>query len=64
MVAGFTFGTVLSIPLSGVLADAFGWESVFYIFGGAAVSFSILWAVFIHESPNEHPRISKVKKKQ
>ncbi len=31
--AGSSFGTVISMPLSGYLCDALGWESVFYVFG-------------------------------
>jgi predicted MFS family arabinose efflux permease len=58
---GLTFGTVVFAPLSGVLTEALGWESVFYIFGGVAVAFSIIWVFLIHEAPSEHPRISKVK---
>lgn len=32
-VAGTYAGTVIAMPLSGVLAAAFGWESLFYVFG-------------------------------
>jgi predicted MFS family arabinose efflux permease len=57
---GFTFGTVVAVPLSGILADNFGWESIFYFFGGAAMIESILWAFYIHEAPHNHPTISEV----
>jgi len=58
---GFTFGTVVAVPLSGILADNFGWESIFYFFGGVAVIESIIWAFYIHEAPYKHPTISEVK---
>jgi ACS family sodium-dependent inorganic phosphate cotransporter len=54
-------GTVVTLPLSGLLADAFGWEYVYYFFGGAALLFSLIWAFLAHDSPSKHPRISEVK---
>jgi len=31
--AGAQFGTVIGLPLAGVITDYLGWEYVFYIFG-------------------------------
>lgn len=31
--AGTYVGTIVSMPLSGILANKFGWESIFYVFG-------------------------------
>lgn len=31
--AGNYAGTVVSMPASGLLANHFGWESLFYVFG-------------------------------
>lgn len=31
--AGNYAGTVVSMPASGLLANFFGWESLFYVFG-------------------------------
>lgn len=31
--AGNYAGTVVSMPMSGILAQAYGWESLFYVFG-------------------------------
>lgn len=31
--AGSYVGTIVSMPLSGILANKFGWESLFYVFG-------------------------------
>ena len=30
---GAYFGTMVSFPLAGVIADSIGWEWIFYIFG-------------------------------
>lgn len=31
--AGNYAGTIVSMPVSGILANTFGWESLFYVFG-------------------------------
>ncbi|KAG8227728.1 hypothetical protein J437_LFUL008010 [Ladona fulva] len=44
--SGSYFGTVISLPLSSILANAFGWESIFYVF-------------VVYEGPDLDPHISK-----
>jgi MFS family permease len=51
-------GTVISLPFSGILASVGGWESVFYVEGGLALIWCVLWLLFIYDSPEEHPRIN------
>ncbi len=53
-------GSVITLPLSGLLADTLGWEYVYYFFGGVAVLFSIVWSALAHDSPSKHPRITQV----
>ena len=60
--SGAQAGTVISMPLSGVLADDVGWESVFYVFGGFGVIWFIFWAFLTFDSPSSHPSISKEEK--
>ena len=31
------------MPLSGILADSFGWETVFYVFGGYGTLWFMIW---------------------
>ena len=50
-------GTVISLPFSGILADAFGWEAVFYVQGGLAMIWCVLWIFLVYDSPQDHPRI-------
>ncbi len=50
-------GTVISLPFSGILADKLGWEAVFYVQGGLAMVWCVLWLVFVYDSPQDHPRI-------
>ena len=59
---GGNIGAVITLPLSGYLSKngfAGGWPSVFYVFGGLGCLFFIPWMYFIHNIPNEHPKISK-----
>lgn len=46
--AGMLVGTVISMPISAVLATSLGWESIFYVFG---LAFSI---VFQHKTSTLH----------
>ena len=60
--SGAQAGTVIAMPLSGVLADDVGWESVFYVFGGFGVVWFIFWAFLTFDTPSSHPRISNEEK--
>ena len=51
-------GTVISLSLSGVLADEVSWQSVFYVTGGLGCLWFVFWGLFAFDSPETHPRIS------
>jgi predicted MFS family arabinose efflux permease len=55
--AGMSLGTVISLPFSGLLAGALGWEWVFYVQGGLSAIWCIVWIFMVYDSPHEHPRI-------
>jgi MFS family permease len=57
---GTQFGTVVALLLSGLLADEFGWEWVFYFFGILGCVWVLAWTFICHDSPAKHPRISEV----
>ena len=57
--AGNYAGTVISMPLSGVFAVNWGWESVFYIFGTIGCIWLILWVWIVKEAPEFDKKISK-----
>ncbi|XP_046544379.1 sialin-like [Haliotis rubra] len=59
--AGAQVGTVLAMPLTGLLCEhgfAGGWPSAFYVFGTLGVAWSVAWAVMAFDSPTLHPHIS------
>ncbi|XP_058832664.1 sialin [Topomyia yanbarensis] len=60
--AGNYAGTVVSMPLSGVFANAFGWESVFYIFGAVGCVWVLAWTFMIRTSPDVDPWIKPKEK--
>jgi len=60
--SGAQFGTVISLPISGVLCDKLGWEWAFYVFGLLAIVWFIFWCLIIHDRPGSHPSISSHEK--
>lgn len=64
--AGAQFGTVVSMPLSGLLSEyGFdgGWPSIFYVFGIVGVVWSLAFIFSVHEDPEAHPSIAEDEKK-
>lgn len=63
---GAQFGTVISMPLSGVLSrhgfDG-GWPSIFYVFGAVGTIWCVAFLLMIYEDPESHPRIAEDEKK-
>lgn len=63
--AGCPVGTILTMPLTGLLTkygfDG-GWASVFYVFGAVGLLWFFVWCLVIHPSPESHPTISNVEK--
>uniref|UniRef100_A0A6M2DZ02 Putative inorganic phosphate cotransporter rhagoletis zephyria n=1 Tax=Xenopsylla cheopis TaxID=163159 RepID=A0A6M2DZ02_XENCH len=60
---GSQFGTVLAMPLSGLLASSsMGWPSIFYFIGGIGIVWSVLWFFLGSNSPAACSRISEEEK--
>ena len=47
MYIGVQVGIVVGMPLSGALAESFGWETVFYVFGGLGATWFAIWIILI-----------------
>ena len=56
--AGAPVGNVIVLGLSGLLGDHFGWESIFYVFGGVACLWFVLWQWLVYNSPEDHPTVT------
>ena len=63
-VAGCPVGTIITMPLSGLLTKygPDGWASAFYCFGGIGLCWSFIWMLIVHPSPDKHPTISEEEK--
>lgn len=64
--AGAQFGTIISMPLSGLLAEygfSGGWPSIFYVFGVVGTIWSIAFLWLVYEDPSVHPRIDEREKR-
>ena len=62
---GAVAGNVVWMPLTGLLCDYGpfgGWPSSFYLVGVMSIIWYICWHCFTHNSPSEHPGISKKEK--
>eukprot|EP00111_Clytia_hemisphaerica_P020421 TCONS_00060179-protein len=63
--SGMQTGTIVSLPLSGVLADSSflgGWPSAFYVLGAVGCVWFLFWMIFIYDGPENHPSISNVER--
>ncbi|PSN50732.1 Vesicular glutamate transporter 2 [Blattella germanica] len=56
--SGSYFGTVVSLPLSGILAEYVGWPYIFYFFGALALVWCILWWFIVSETPQGDRKIT------
>jgi len=56
--SGSYFGTVISMAVCGLLAENFGWASIFYVSGTFAVLWCIVWFLFVSECPHTDSYIS------
>lgn len=64
--AGAQFGTVVSMPLSGLLSEygfAGGWPSIFYVFGLVGTIWCIAFFWMVYEDPDSHPTITPQERK-
>ena len=48
--------------ISGYIVDAWGWESAFYIEGGACFVWLLLWLLLAADTPATHPSITQAER--
>ena len=56
---GTVFGLVITFPLCGFIIDRYGWEAAFYVIGAITTVWFVFWWFLVHDSPDQHPRISE-----
>ena len=55
--SGAQFGTIISMPLSGVICQYWGWPVMFYIFGGVSWLWVVAWFIFARNTPEDYATI-------
>lgn len=60
--AGAQLGTVIAIPLTGLIIELSGWPAVFYSFGGVGCFWCLLFYLYARNSPSEFVGISEGEK--
>jgi predicted MFS family arabinose efflux permease len=43
---GCYVGTIVAFPASGALDSHFGWETIFYVFGGVGINFQFPFSYY------------------
>ncbi|KAB0797493.1 hypothetical protein PPYR_08486 [Photinus pyralis] len=61
--SGCYVGTVVAMPLSALLADTLGWESIFYVTGTSGLIWFVSWCLIISDSPSKDRHISQAELK-
>jgi len=60
--AGTALGTVISMLMAGMLANYFGWASIFYVMGSLSCIWMVIWVFLIQDSPEEQPFIDQAER--
>uniref|UniRef100_A0A915B003 Major facilitator superfamily (MFS) profile domain-containing protein n=1 Tax=Parascaris univalens TaxID=6257 RepID=A0A915B003_PARUN len=58
LVAYLQLSPAVTMPVSGVLCEYSGWQSVFYVHGGASFILFITYGLFYRNNPQKHPMVS------
>lgn len=59
---GCSFGTIIGLPLCGVLCENYGWKINFIAIGIFALIMGLGFLQFGYDSPAKHPKISNEEK--
>lgn len=60
--AGTALGTVISMLMAGILAELYGWSSIFYVMGGLACIWIFLWIFLIQDTPMKQPLMDQAER--
>ncbi|XP_053684989.1 vesicular glutamate transporter 2.1-like isoform X1 [Sabethes cyaneus] len=60
--AGVFVGTILAMMVSGILAQAISWESIFYGFGAIGCVWCVAWFLIVKQSPEQDRFITSSEK--
>ncbi len=58
LMSGIPVGTLFALIATGWIVTEYGWPAAFYLFGAVGLVWAVAWFMFVHDDPDEHPRIS------
>lgn len=61
--SAMSVGIIIGLPLSALVINKFGWQSIFYIFGAIGILLALLVLWRVKDSPADHPSISSEERK-
>lgn len=47
------------MPVCGIMAERYGWESIFYVFGAIGLIWFVSWWIVVKDKPEDDPYISQ-----
>ncbi|XP_046572201.1 sialin-like [Haliotis rubra] len=65
--SGVNVGSIMATAVSGFLCQIpfdEGWPLPFYAYAGVGVVWMVFWLLFVHDSPEQHPRCSNEEKQR
>lgn len=60
---GSSVGAAITYPLCAAVSSSLGWEASFHVTSLLGVVWFIFWVFLVHDSPQQHPRISEEEKR-
>lgn len=60
--SGTFVGMVIAMSTCGILAQNYGWESVFYVYGIIGCVWYVFWVILVRGTPESDPFISDEEK--
>ena len=58
LISGIPLGTLFALTTTGLIVEAYGWPSVFYVFGATGFLWSAVWFWQAYDNPAEDPRVT------
>lgn len=52
-------GAIVGWSMSGHIIQQHGWKYAFYVVAVIFGIFTVLWLIFVYDSPSKHPRLNK-----
>lgn len=62
LLAGSYFGPVIAPFVTIAIYQAFGWEAVFFIFGGIGIVIAAIWVIIAKDLPEHHKMVNEAEK--